>query len=377
MTNMEQPHILYDSQIFDLQKFGGISRYFCEIISKLGMAYDISVRFTENHYLAQAKLARHRIHAPHFFFKHYKKRLLLENQKLTNRLLQTSSPYLFHPTYYNPSFLEHIGDHPYVITVHDMIHELFPEYFHDAKEVMAQKKEVITKASRIIAISENTKKDIVNILNIDPQKIDVIYHGTSIKSHHGKDELSLPNRYILFVGDRTLYKNFQRLLEALAIIHKTDQDLYLLCTGHPFNWEEKKLIDKLNITDKIIQISINDRNLNELYGRALLFVCPSLYEGFGIPVLEAYACKCPVVLSNTSCFPEIAGNAGAYFDPYSIESMVQTLTEIIGDSEKRASLVAAGIERLQLYSWEKATRETEKVYQKVLNETLNPKTSIK
>ena len=80
MTNMEQPHILYDSQIFDLQKFGGISRYFCEIISKLGMAYDISVRFTENHYLAQAKLARHRIHAPHFFFKHYKKRLLLENQ---------------------------------------------------------------------------------------------------------------------------------------------------------------------------------------------------------------------------------------------------------------------------------------------------------
>ena len=152
MTNMEQPHILYDSQIFDLQKFGGISRYFCEIISKLGMAYDISVRFTENHYLAQAKLARHRIHAPHFFFKHYKKRLLLENQKLTNRLLQTSSPYLFHPTYYNPSFLKHIGDHPYVITVHDMIHELFPEYFHDAKEVMAQKKEVITKASRIIAI---------------------------------------------------------------------------------------------------------------------------------------------------------------------------------------------------------------------------------
>ena len=74
----------------------------------------------------QKIIARHRIHAPHFFFKHYKKRLLLENQKLTNRLLQTSSPYLFHPTYYNPSFLEHIGDHPYVITVHDMIHELFP-----------------------------------------------------------------------------------------------------------------------------------------------------------------------------------------------------------------------------------------------------------
>ena len=179
--------------------------------------------FTENHYLAQAKLAGHRIHAPHFFFKHYKKRLLFENQKLTKRLLQTSSPYLFHPTYYNPSFLEYIGDHPYVITVHDMIHELFSEYFHDAKEVMAQKKEVITKASRIIAISENTKKDIVNILNIDPQKIDVIYHGTSIKSHHGKTELSLPNRYILFVGDRTLY---------IAKLMQAGQGTFRIRTGH-------------------------------------------------------------------------------------------------------------------------------------------------
>lgn len=373
----KQPYIIYDSQIFDLQKYGGISRYFCEIISKLDMEYDISVRFTENHYLVQTKLAGHRIYVPHFFFKHYKQRLLLENQKLTRRLLRKSSPYLFHPTYYDPSFLECIGHNPYVITVHDMIHELFPEYFHDAKEVAAQKKEVITKADRIIAISENTKKDIINILNIDPRKIDVIYHGTSMQPHHGKDQLSLPDRYILFVGDRTLYKNFQRLLEAFAIIHKTDQDLYLLCTGHPLNWEEKTLIDKLNIADRIIQVSIDDRNLSELYSRALLFVFPSLYEGFGIPILEAYACHCPVALSNTSCFPEIAGDAGAYFDPYSVESMTQTLTEVIYSNEKRSCLVATGMKRLQLYSWEKATQETKKVYQKVLNETLIPKTFAK
>ncbi|WP_294611720.1 glycosyltransferase family 1 protein [uncultured Bacteroides sp.] len=373
----KQPYIIYDSQIFDLQKYGGISRYFCEIISKLDMEYDISVRFTENHYLVQTKLAGHRIYVPHFFFKHYKQRLLLENQKLTRKLLRKSSPYLFHPTYYSPSFFECIGHNPYVITVHDMIHELFPEYFHDAKEVAAQKKEVITKADRIIAISENTKKDIINILNINPWKIDVIYHGTSMQPHHGKDQLSLPDRYILFVGDRTLYKNFQRLLEAFAIIHKTDQNLYLLCTGHPFNWEEKTLIDKLNIADRIIQISIDDRYLSELYSRALLFVFPSLYEGFGIPILEAYACHCPVALSNTSCFPEIAGDAGAYFDPYSVESIVQTLTEVIYSNKKRSCLVATGVKRLQLYSWEKATQETKKVYQKVLNEALIPKTFAK
>lgn len=366
----KQAYIIYDSQIFDIQKYGGISRYFCEIISKMDMMYDISVRFTENHYLAQAKLARHRIFAPHFFFKHYKKELLLQNKKLTRKLLQKPSLYLFHPTYYDPYFLKYLGNRPYVITVHDMIHELFSEYFHDAKEVMAQKREVITKANRIIAISENTKRDIVRILNINPQKIDVIYHGTSMQPHREKNRLSLPARYILFVGDRTLYKNFQRLLEAFATINKTDPNLYLLCTGHSFNWEEKVLIEKLNITNRVIQISISDRSLSELYSRAILFVFPSLYEGFGIPILEAYACQCPVALSNASCFPEIAGDAAAYFDPYSVDSIVQTLTEVINDKAKRDCLVSAGSERLRLYSWEQTARKTEIVYQKVLNETL-------
>jgi len=367
---MKSPYIIYDSLIFDLQKYGGISRYFCEIISRLHIKYEISVRYTENHYLAQSKLCKHRLYFPHFLFKRYSQKLYHKNYKLTKKLLKTSTPYLFHPTYYDTSFLNYIGTNPFVITVHDMIYELFPADFNDSQVGILLKKELITKANRIIAISENTKNDIVKILNIPPEKIDVIYHGTSMQPPSGKKRrLNLPQKYILFVGERSFYKNFQRLLEAFAIISKANNDLFLICTGKPFSDSEQQQIKILSVESRIIQQSIDDNDLSELYNRALLLVYPSLYEGFGIPILEAYACNCPVVLSNTSCFPEIAGDAGAYFDPYSVSSIADTLIEIINNEDKRIRLIADGKERLKLYSWEKAAQKTEELYLKVLEET--------
>lgn len=168
----------------------------------------------------------------------------------------------------------------------------------------------------------------------------------------------------LFVGDRTFYKNFQLLLEAFSIVHQKNQYLHLVCTGKPFSDSELQQISNLKIASNTRQITINDKDMSELYSRALLFVFPSYYEGFGIPILEAYACNCPVALSNATCFPEIAGNAGAFFDPHSITSIANTITEIIGDENKRTKLIQAGQERLKLYSWEKAARETENVYLK-------------
>lgn len=363
---MKKVQVIYDSQTFDLQKFGGISRYFCEIISRLHIKYDISLRYTENHYLLQSKLARHLIRLPHFIFKHLEWKLHRKNRKFIRKRLQTSSFYLFHPTYYDPYFLKFIDDNPFVITVHDMIHELFPEFFNNSEEMIRQKAEIIKKANWIIAISENTKKDIINILGISPEKISVIYHGTSMKAPDRKAKLSLPDRYILFIGDRAIYKNFQRLLEAFASITQIDKNLNLICTGSAFSEDERQQISSLNIENQILQIPINDKYLNELYNRALLFIYPSLYEGFGIPILEAFACNCPVALSNTSCFPEIAGDAGAYFDPYSVASIASKISEYVYDENKRQALIIAGKERLRLYSWEKSAEETERIYKKVL-----------
>ena len=367
---MKEPYILYDSQIFDFQKIGGISRYFCEIISRLQSKFDISVRYSENYYLKNSKIARHRIPLPQYLFKRYQSTLLSKNLKYTEKLLKTSSPYLLHATYYEPYFLQFIGNNPFIITVHDMIYERLPEHFskEETAYIIQQKKEVISKASRIIAISENTKKDLIELLNIDQRKIDVIYHGTSMQQFKQKTMMQLPQKYILFVGSRYSYKNFNRFIEAFSLLAQKDNDLHLVCTGNAFTQEEEKRLSKLSIKEKTIQLNVSDQELSELYTRSTLFVFPSLYEGFGIPILEAYACHCPIAISNTSCFPEIAGDAAAYFNPYSIKDMANTIEELIYNPLKTNDLIHKGIERLKLYSWEKTVKETELVYLKTIQE---------
>lgn len=357
--------ILYDYQAFDMQRFGGISRYFCEIIHRLNSKRDIAVRFSINYYLTSWHMGKHRIPIPRFLYRHYKKYCQQKNLELTIHLLKNKKNYIFHPTYYDTYFLDYIGNHPFVITVHDMIHEKFPECFSDAELIIKQKREVITRANRIIAISENTKKDIIELLQIDPLKIDIIYHGTSMKSFSGKYNLKLPKRFLLFVGDRAPYKNFNRFIKAFTLLQKEDPELFLVCTGMNIRLIEKRMLTNLGIFEKIIHIKASDKKLSELYSRALAFVYPSLYEGFGIPILEAFACHCPVVLSNTSCFPEIAGDAGAYFDPYSEDSMFKAIKSVIYNAQERQELINRGDKRLNIYSWEKAAQATEVVYKKV------------
>lgn len=359
--------ILYDYQIFSIQRFGGISRYFCEIINNLDIKTEIGIQFTMNYYLNSWK-SNHLIPIPRFVFKHYRSFFEKKNHLIIKRLLTQRKRYLFHPTYYNPYFLKYIGDNPYVITVHDMIHERFPQCFTDGEVIKKQKQEVITNATRIIAISENTKKDIIRFLNISPDKIDVIYHGTSMKPWTKKHTLKLPERYLLFVGDRTDYKNFDRFIKAFAMLHQKNKDLFVICTGRHFWESDQKRFTELGIQNHIIHIRASDKELSELYSRALLFVYPSLYEGFGIPLLEAFACHCPVALSNSSCFPEIVGDAGFFFDPYSETSILETLNEAIHNKHKRKQLIKAGDERLKKFSWEKAARETKRTYIKAYNE---------
>lgn len=229
-----------------------------------------------------------------------------------------------------------------------------------------KKKEIISKASRIIAISKNTKKDLVELLHIDQQKIDVIYHGTSMQRFENKITMQLPEKYILFVGSRYSYKNFNRFIEAFSLLAQKDSKLYLICTGNKFSQGEEDKLSKLHIKNKTLQINASDKELSELYTRASLFVFPSLYEGFGIPILEAYACHCPIAISNTSCFPEIAGDAAIYFDPYSVKDIANTIEAIIYNPQKANELIQKGIKRLELYSWEKTVVETEETYKKAI-----------
>ncbi len=361
--------VLYDHQAFDMQRFGGISRYFCEIIGRLRLRSMVSVRFSINYYLTTSHAVRRLVPIPRCIYKRYRQYFEKRNRNIAIHALKSKKNYVFHPTYYDSYFLEHMNRSlPYVVTVHDMIHEKFSSFFPDAEDVIAQKRKVITGASRIIAISEQTKKDVVELLHIDPRKIDVVYHGTGMKPFEGRFRLKLPEKFLLFVGDRSLYKNFDRFMQAFAMLRKEDPELFVVCTGTKLRADEREKLSEWGVLEATMHVKASDRSLCELYARARAFVYPSLYEGFGIPLLEAYACHCPVVLSNASCFPEIAGEAGVYFDPYSEESMYDAIRSVINDERKRQELIEAGTKRLSLYSWEKAAKETEAVYLKTWNE---------
>lgn len=358
--------VLYDHQIFHMQKFGGISRYFVELMSRLpkDVMFNNKIVFTENVYLRDADDRFSKgIAIPQF---RGRNRFIGPVNKLLSDMAISKGEYdLFHPTYYNPYFLRHLK-RPYVITVHDMIHEKFSDMFAKDDPTRAYKKETIVNADKVIAISQNTKDDIINLYGLPEDKIEVVYLGHSVNNNTVSEVENLPTDYILYVGQRGGYKNFARLLRAFSNIHRSFPEVKLVCTGSPFNSEENQLINTLGVKDDVMHYFVTDSQLTYLYQHALCFVYPSLYEGFGIPILEAFAAKCPLALSDTSCFPEIARNGGAYFNPYEVDNIADTLTEIISDGELRKEMIAKGTDVLSLYSWDKMASETAEIYKSVI-----------
>lgn len=357
-------NLLYDNQIFSQQKFGGISRYFVELMKH--MPDDVHVECTallsDNFYLRTERFKGNHSHSfPHLF----------EKKKTYKRLNELSLKYalkrgkfdLFHPTYFDPYFLKNLKK-PYVITVHDMTYERFPELFGTSDPVIAQKRESIVGADKIIAISEKTKADIMDIYNLSGDNIEVIYHGYSINPRSAEGVDGLPEHYVLYVGQRYHYKNFERFLRSFAVVNQRNPEVKLVCTGQQFNNEERKLITDLRLDGVVTSMFVTDNQLAYLYSKALCFVFPSLYEGFGIPILESMACGCPVALSDASCFPEVAGEAAVYFNPYEIEDMAETIWRITEDSGLRKTLIAKGLGKAKDFSWEKTAIQTAGFYKR-------------
>ncbi len=364
--------ILYDSQIFELQKYGGISRYFVELMSAYNddkdMDITLSAKISDNEYLLKNNICNNWTLPAKYIIKKRNQIQRKVNRLFLKYKLKTGTIDVFHPTYYNPYFLEYIGDTPFVLTIYDMIHEKFSNMISSQDQTSINKKLLAERASKIIAISESTKRDIIDILGVKASKIDVVYLGNSMMP---SDQLctlkDLPSKYILFVGNRTIYKNFNRFIKAISMLLNDGTDLHVVCVGGGiFSEDEKKILSELNIDEKVHQYNIDDNTLSKLYQQALLFVFPSMYEGFGIPILEAFACDCPLACSNTSSLPEVAGDAAAYFDPMDEVSILITITQILSSSELRKKLVQNGRERLKIFSWEKTAQETKKVYKSIL-----------
>lgn len=367
--------IVFDQQIFAFQKYGGISRYFYEIASRIcaisGNSVEIFAPIHVNEYFRKDGKIRP------FGIKKPKKIRLTRVVKATNNFLsrlllrRRTDVDIFHETYYS------VSDHcprsaKRIITVHDMIHEKFPQFFSvGLDEYSTEKAYAIRRADHVICVSQATKKDLVEILSIPEEKLSVIYHGSSLmleKTGTASNSTVNENPYILYVGLRAGYKNFDRLLQAYRSSDYLMGKFDLVCFGgEALSQQELEIADSFDKkAGKLRMLQGDDEKLAQLYMSADVFVCPSLYEGFGIPVLEAMTLGCPVACADTGSTPEIAGNAAELFNPNDVSEIAAAITRILANPDYASKLIEKGRMRCRDFSWDKCASETLEVYRKVL-----------
>lgn len=354
--------ILFDYQAFT-QCVGGVSRYHTELIKNFSDDVEVVLPtlFSKNIYLSEINA---RCHTALF-----NKQFMMEDNifKILNiarsiYILRNAKYDVFHPTFLNPYFINHVKK-PVVSTMHDLTHEKYPKLLPKASTVIEKRKRIIRASDIIIAISEETKRDLMTFYNIPDEKIVVIYHGIdqTLINSSGKKIIYIP--YILYIGSRNSYKNFPMFLKAFSLI---DQDVHLICTGTSFNSMELSLILQLGLEDRVHQMFVSNEELNNLLCNAVAFIYPSMSEGFGLPILEAFRCGCPCIISNLMCFKEVAGNAAIYFDPNSVEDMKVAISKTISDSSLLSCLKEEGYSRMKTFTWKKTAAKTECVYRKIL-----------
>jgi glycosyltransferase involved in cell wall biosynthesis len=376
--------VVYDHQVFGWQKYGGISRYIYEVATHLAQSEDIEVKILAiayvNEYLKMDK-SDNKSNLIVGFPIPCTRRMIIDklvgkfNEGLSAIWLKKYPHDILHKTYYSSGNIVADPRVKVVITVHDMIHEKFSEFFNSKNIFNAQdqtsliKKEAVQQADGIICVSENTKKDLIEIFNVEPSKISLVYHGYSLNTCSSDTVApNIPHPYILYVGERGGYKNFNALLQAYANSSQLRNNFHLVCFGGGvFNHEDINQISTLGLPEgKVIQVSGTDKFLANLYQNAAIFVYPSLYEGFGMPLLEAMALKCPVACSNTSSLPEVVGEAAELFDPNEPDNIAEALQKILFSTEKAENLVQIGTERIKLFSWETCAEKTKQVYLSLL-----------
>jgi len=362
--------IAFDNQIFLAQNHGGISRYFCNLIKNLKndptLEISLPIHHHDNKHLQEIEniIGIKTFPKKKFDFFSNQKNL---NDEVSKKFFASGNFDILHATYYDDSLLNLIGKKPLVITIHDMIYERFPEFFSLKDRTSQLKQLLLQRADRVIVVSENTKKDLLQLTKIKEEKIDVVPLASSFEAKiSNQQNHKITEKYLLYVGNRTIYKNFYFMLSSIADLLKNHDDLNLICFGAEFDKKEKVFLKNLGIEKKVRAVVGGDNQLIQLYQNALAFIFPSYYEGFGIPTLEAFSCGCPVIASNTSSIPEVAGNAAIYFDPKNSIEIRNAVEAVISDPLLRQDLVNKGFERNKLFSWEKSAKKTQQIYNSLL-----------
>jgi len=365
--------ILFDHDVFTYQEIGGIARCFSELIGQMEKLMPgcsrLGLKFTNTLYLYELGLAE-RFGLCHYPFGNrlWAKQLFFRiNRFLFYQAVRRNDFDLLHLTFYPAPEIRDMTSKPIAVTVHDMTPEIYPELFPGAGKWIAAKKFWCHRADLIFTDSDRTRMDLLRIFpDIPPEKVHRVYisGGFSLELN---SELMVPESYLLYVGGRQDYKNFLPMLSALIPVFHEYDNLHLICAGGGIlTNKEKEVIQNAGLTERIIQKNLNEAALAQLYKQAAALIYPSLYEGFGIPILEAFSRGLPVLLSDRSCFPEIAGNAALYFDPENADSIAGSVRRILTEPELRQEMARRGNLRLKDFSWEKSAHEMLSIYQQHL-----------
>lgn len=358
--------VAYDHRVFAYQQHGGVSRYFARLVEHLAefqvRPKVISPLFISERLLDLPKSAvwgRFVSPSP----RHIRAAAKL-GEGLHRPLAWLFSPRVIHETEYHWRRIAP-ADVPIVTTVHDMIAELFTDRLSGGDSYASNKKASIARAATIICISENTRRDLLSLYPECEDRTVVIRLGFDAPSGAGT-ALPIPHGrpYMLYVGQRRdFYKNFSGLVAAYAQSRCLRDELDVVCVGGgSFQPHERELMKRWGVVDKFFQQTADDLALQNWYRHARVFVYPSLYEGFGIPPLEAMAADCPAVCMHASSVPEVCGDAAEYAVPGETDSLRAAIEKVAFSAERAAALREAGRKRLKLFSWRECARQTSEVY---------------
>ena len=357
--------------------FTGIGRYTAELIENLAKQdttndYVLFMRKSafETYQCPNARFKKVLADFPHYSF---------DEQFGFLKVIKKENLDLMHFTHFNaPIFYKK----PFVVTIHDLTLSFFPgkkmnHVFHRLAYHLVIRS-VTKRAKRIIAVSNHTKKDLMETLKVPEDKITVIYNGVSeqfggvrpTKRPDLNKKLGLSKPFFLYTGVWRDHKNLVGLIKAFSAFNEEMGRQYELVITGPYNPAYHEVPDTVKALSAQAYVHlvglVSDEDVYSLYLNALAYIFPSFYEGFGLPPLEAMKCGTPTLVSNVSAIPEVCGEGNSlYFDPYSIDDMKAKMKDFIRDPSLRQKLIDRGFERVKFFSWEKMVTQVLEVYNSI------------
>ncbi|MBI1792663.1 MAG: glycosyltransferase family 4 protein [Chloroflexi bacterium] len=368
-------NIIVDGIIYSNQKAGGISRLFNEIMPRI-CDHDENIHFQlllNNKNIQSLPRHEHIFYQPTYKVESFlrpwrlwRRYLACVKGEINIQLFGDSRKKIWHSTYYTLPSKRWRG--VMVMTAYDMIYERFKEsYFLNLwdEEFRDKKRNAISRADKIISISHATKDDLINFFGVDDEKIQVIHLACSPVFQKTASKEPSVKPFILYIGGRAKYKNFIGLLQIFSRWSKNNE-VDLVAVGADWSEEEAKNIIELKLSEKVRLIPYpNDIVLRDLYNQALAFVYPSFYEGFGIPLLEAMSCGCPVIASQIPSTVEVAGDVPIYHEPGNLEQLLSNLDQSY-DESKSSKRILSGLNRAKSFSWERTAQQTAELYRTLI-----------